>query len=141
MNECQSKLVCFRYKQRHHVSVCEQNDRNTSNNSNYLNDANENGENNAQNVSPSSVNFCNAQNNVIPLQTAEALISSKNNNHEEKIRIFFDTGAQSSFINEETFEKLNLSIVRKKRRFIQTFEDKNAKPRILNVVQADTKRS
>ena len=84
MKECQSKLVCFRCKQRH-VSICEQDDRNTQNNSN------ENAENNAQNVSPSSVNFCNAENDVILLQTAEALISSKTNNREEKILILFDT--------------------------------------------------
>ena len=90
MNECQSKLVCFRCKQRH-VSICEQDDRNTQNNSNDLNDANENAENSAQNVSPSSVNFCNAENDVILLQTAEALISSKTNNREEKILILFDT--------------------------------------------------
>ena len=139
MNECQSKLVCFRCKQRHHVSICEQDYRNTQNNSNEQNDENENAENSAQNVSPSSVNFCNAENDVILLQTAEALISSKNNNREEKIHILFDTGAQFSFINEEISEKLNLPIVRKERRFIQTFKDKNAEPRIPNVVQAKIK--
>ena len=85
MNECQSKLVCFRGKQRHHISICEQDDRNTQNNSNDLHEANENAENSAQNFSPSSVNFCNAENNVILLKTAEALISSKNNNREEKM--------------------------------------------------------
>ena len=42
MNECQSKLICFRCKQRHHVSICEQDDRNTQNSSNDLNDANKN---------------------------------------------------------------------------------------------------
>ena len=131
MNECQSKLVCFRCKQRHHVSICEQDDRNTQNNSNDLHEANENAENSAQNVSRSSVNFCNAENNVILLKRAKALISSKNNNREEKICILFDTGAQSSFIGKEISEKLNLPIVRKQRRFIQTFEDKNAEPRIL----------
>ena len=76
MNKCQSKLVCFRCKQRHHVAICEQDDRNTQNNSHDLNDANGNAETSAQNVSLSSVNFCNAE-NVILLQTA--LISSKNN--------------------------------------------------------------
>ena len=91
--KCQSKLVCFRWKQRHHVSICEQDDRNTQNNSNDLNDANGNAENSAQNVSSNPVNFCNAENNVILLQTAEAWISSKNNNCEEKVRILFDTGA------------------------------------------------
>ena len=91
MNECQSKLVCFRCKQKHHVSICEQDDTNSQNNSNYKNDANGNAENSAQNVSSSSVNFGNAQNNVILLQTAEALISSENNNREEKVRISFDT--------------------------------------------------
>ena len=60
-------------------------------------------------------------------------------NREEKIRILFDTGAQSSFINEEISEELNLPIVRKERRFIQTFEDKNVETRILNVVQAKIK--
>ena len=137
MNECQSKLICFRCKQRHHISICD--DRNTQNNSNDLNDAKENAENSAQNATPKSVNFCNAENNVILLQTAEALISSKNNNREEKIRILFDTEAQSSFINEEISEKLDLPIVRKNRRFIRNFEDKNAEPRILNVVQAKIK--
>ena len=39
---------------------------------------------------------------------------------------------QSSFINEEISEKLNLPLVRKERRFIQSFEDKNAEPQILN---------
>ena len=38
-------------------------------------------------VFPSSVNFCNVENNVILLQTTEALISSKNNIREEKVRI------------------------------------------------------
>ena len=57
----------------------------------------------------------------------------------KKISILFDTGAQSSFINEEISEKLNLPVVRKERRFIQTFEDKNAKPRVLNVVQVEIK--
>ena len=139
MNACQSKLVCFRWKQKHHVSICEQDDRNSQNNSNYINDANENAENSAQNVSSSSVNFGNAQNNVILLQTAEALISSKNNNREEKLHILFDTWAQSSFINKEISEKLNLPFVRKEWRIIQTFEDKNVEPRILNVVQAKIK--
>ena len=55
------------------------------------------------------------------------------------MRILFDTGAQSSFINEEISEKLNLPAVRKERRFIQTFEDKNAEPRVLNVVQVEIK--
>ena len=113
MSECQSKLICFRCKQRHRVSICEQDDRNTQNNSNDLNDTRENAENSAQNVTPKSVNFCNAENNVILSQTVEALISSKNNNLEEKIRILFDTGAQSSFINEEISEKLDLPIVKK----------------------------
>ena len=72
--------MCFRCKQRHCVSVCEQDDRNTQNNSNDLNDANQNAENSAQNASSSPVNFCNAENNVVLLQTAEAFISSKNNN-------------------------------------------------------------
>ena len=72
MNECQSKLVCFRCKQRYHVSVYELDNRNTQNNSNDLNDRNQNAENSAQNVSPSSVNFCNTE-NVTLLQTAEAL--------------------------------------------------------------------
>ena len=48
MNEWQSKLVFFRCKQRHHLSVCEQDDRNTENNSNDLNDGNENVENSTQ---------------------------------------------------------------------------------------------
>ena len=69
MNECQSNLVCFRCKQRHHVSICEQDYRNTQNNSNDLNDANENAENSAQNISPCPVNFCNAENGIILLQT------------------------------------------------------------------------
>ena len=72
MNECQSKLVCFQCKQRHHVSVFELDERNTQNNSRDLNDGNENAESSAQNVSSSSANFCNAE-NVIILQTAEAL--------------------------------------------------------------------
>ena len=91
MNECQSKLVSFRCKQRDHVSTCD--DTNTQNNSNDLNDANENAENSAQYVSTSSVNFCNAENDVTLLQTAEALISSKNNNREEKIRSLFENEA------------------------------------------------
>ena len=127
MNEYKSKLVCFQCKQRHHVPTYEQDDRNTQNNSNDLNDAIENTENSVQNISPSSVNFCNAENTVILLQAAEALISSKNNNPEQKICIVFDTGGQSSFINEEISEKFNLPIVRKERRFIQSFDDKNAK--------------
>ena len=57
----------------------------------------------------------------------------------KKIRILFDIEAQSSFINEEISEKINLPIVRKELRFIQTFEDKNTEPRILNVVQAKIK--
>ena len=57
----------------------------------------------------------------------------------KKTSILFDTGAQSSFINEEISEKLNLPVVRKERRFIQTFEDKNAEPRVLDVVQVETK--
>ena len=40
-----------------------------------------------RNVFPSSVNFCDVENNVILLQTTEALISSKNNIREEKVRI------------------------------------------------------
>ena len=52
----------------HHVSICEQEYRNTKINSNDLNDANENAENNAEN-------------DVILLQATETLISSKNNNH------------------------------------------------------------
>ena len=132
MNECQSKLICFWCKQRHHVSIWEQDDRNTQNNSNDLNDANEN-------ITFVNYIFCNVENNVILLQTAEALISSKNINREEKISILFDTGAQSSFINEEISEKLNLPVVRKEQRLIQSFEDKNAEPRILNVAQAKIK--
>ena len=46
---------------------------------------------------------------------------------------------QSSIINEEISARLNVPIVRKERRFIQTFEDKNTEPRILNVVQAKIK--
>ena len=42
MNECQSKLICFRCKQMHHVSIYEQDDRNTQNSSNDINDANKN---------------------------------------------------------------------------------------------------
>ena len=57
----------------------------------------------------------------------------------KKIRILFDIEAQSSFINEEISEKINLPIVRKELRFIQTFEDKNTERRILNVVQAKIK--
>ena len=87
MNEYQSKLVCFWCKQRHHVSICKHDDRNIQNNSNDLNDANENAENSIQNVSPTSANFCNAE-NVILLQTAEALITSKNNSCEEKNTYF-----------------------------------------------------
>ena len=34
---------------------------------------------------------------------------------------------------------MNLPIARKEQRFIQTFEDKNGEPRILNVVQAKIK--
>ena len=82
-----------------------QDDRNTQNNSNDLNDANGNAENSAQNISSSSVNFCNAENNVILLQTTEALISSKDNDDKEKVRILFDTGAQSCFIIEEISEQ------------------------------------
>ena len=40
------------------------------------------------------------------------------------MRTLFDTGAQSSFINEEISEKLNLLVVRKEHRFNQTFEEK-----------------
>ena len=50
--------------------------------------ANENAENSAQNVSTSSVNFCNAENDVILLQTAETLISSKNNIRDERILFY-----------------------------------------------------
>ena len=82
-----------------------QDDRNTQNNSNDLNDANGNAENSAQNISSSSVNFGNAENNVILLQTTEALISSKDNDDKEKVRILFDTGAQSCFIIEEISEQ------------------------------------
>ena len=48
MNEWQSKLVFFRCKQRHHLSICEQDDRSTENNSNDLNDGNENVEHSTQ---------------------------------------------------------------------------------------------
>ena len=82
-----------------------QDDRNTQNNSNDLNDANGNAENSAQNISSSSVNFGNAENNVILLQTTEALISSKDNDDKEKVRILFDTGSQSCFIIEEISEQ------------------------------------
>ena len=88
MIECQSKLVCFRCTQRHHVSICKHDYRDTQNNSNHLTDANENTENSAQNISPSSVNLCNAENDVVLLQTAEALISSKNKNRDEKMTYF-----------------------------------------------------
>ena len=49
--------------------------------------------------------FAIAENDVFLLQTAEALISFKNNNLKEEIRILFDAGAQSSFTNEEISEK------------------------------------
>ena len=55
----------------------------------------------------------------------KATLKGGNNNREGKIRTLFDTVAQSSFINEELSEKLNLPIVRKEWGFIQTFEDKN----------------
>ena len=58
----------------------------------------------------------------------------------KKISILFDTGAFSSFINKDISEIFNLPIVRKERRFIQTFEDKNAKPPILNAAQTKIKR-
>ena len=48
--------------------------------------------------------FAIAENDVFLLQTAEALISFKNNLKEE-IRILFDARAQSSFTNEEISEK------------------------------------
>ena len=41
--------------------------------------------------------------------------------------ILFYTGAQSSFINKKISGELNLRIVRKERRFIQTFEDKKSR--------------
>ena len=62
MNEYQSKSVCFRCKQRHHVLICEQDNRNTQSDSNDLNDANENEENSVQKVSPSSIYFWSAEN-------------------------------------------------------------------------------
>ena len=58
---------------------------------------------------------------------SEALISSKNNCRKEKMSILFYTGAQSSFINKKISGELNLPIVRKERRFIQTFEDKKSR--------------
>ena len=88
MNKFQSKLVFFRCKQRHYLSICEQDYRNYQNNSDHLNDGKENAENSAQNSSPRSVNFCNAKKDVILLQTADAIISSKNNNSREKNKYF-----------------------------------------------------
>ena len=43
------------------------------------------------------------------------------------------------FYYRRNFWTINLPIVRKERRFIQTFEDKNVEPRILNIVQAKIK--
>ena len=57
----------------------------------------------------------------------------------KKKSILLDTEAHSSCINEEISEKLNLPVVRKEGRFVQTFEDKNAEPRVLNVVQVEIK--
>ena len=48
---------------------------------------------------------------IVLLQTAEALISSKNNNREGKVRTLLDRRAQSSFINEEISKKFNLPTV------------------------------
>ena len=90
-----------------------QDDGNTQNNSNDLNDANGNAENSAQNVSSSSVNFCNAENNVILSQTTEALISSKDNNDKEKSSYFIWHWSAILFYHRRNFWTINLTIVRK----------------------------
>ena len=76
--------------------------RNTQNNSNDLNDGNGNAENSVQNVSSSSVNFCNAEKNIILIQTAEALINSSNNCEE---KTFYLTLERNLLLLMKTFLK------------------------------------
>ena len=66
--------------------------------------ANENAESSDQNVFTSSVNFCNAENDVILLKTAETLISSKNNNRDERT-LFYLTLVRNLLLLRKKFLK------------------------------------
>ena len=71
-------------------------------------------------VPTTAINFTTESNNVL-LQTACAKITNERECLFEKVRIFFDSGSQGSYLNKQVRKKLNLKRVCKERLFIKTF--------------------
>ena len=88
---CKSSYKCFKCQNRHHISICE--------------DDNKNGD-------QTIITFTNKVNNNILLQTAKGKVSSVGINKYCDVRILFDSGSQRSYLTDDLRKRLNLRTIR-----------------------------
>ena len=114
VNQCQSKYVCVKCGERHHISICKGKER----------------EYTKESFSQHTSSTCN-----ILLQTAKAKVGSLVNEKVILARILFDSGSQRSYITNKLRLKLELPSLRKEKLVIKTFGNNDSSLKELDVVQ------
>ena len=110
---CKSDYRCNKCKRRHHISICD-------------NPPQERGETHAT--------FTGTSHDVL-LQTGRAVICSVESTDGILSRILFDGGSQRSYITSNLKDRLRLSVLRKERVVINTFEGMSTEVRDIEVVR------
>ena len=96
---CKSSYKCFKCQNRHHISICE--------------DDNKNGD-------QTIITFTDVNNNIL-LQTAKGKVSCVGINKYCDVRILFDSGSQRSYLTDDLRKRLNLRTIRSENLVVQTF--------------------
>ena len=126
-NRCLKKYNCFKCSGKHHISICYKG-RNTSSVQNSKEEEiKEKGRN-------SFVTQTSSNNNKILLQTAQARVSSLNNEQKKNIKLLFDSGSQRTYVTEKLRNDLQLKKLRTEPIIIKTFGMENSCVKNIDVV-------
>ena len=124
---CTSSYKCHKCNQRHHISICDEQNRKQY--------EEKNGDIKKQEyIARTSNNFTDNRNNIL-LQTAVGHASCVGNQHYRKIRLMFDSGSQRTYITRELRDCLKLPKIRTENLVIQTFGGFQSKVERVDIVQ------
>ena len=116
--DCKSDYKCNKCTKKHHISICDAEERK---------------------VEKTSNNFANNKNNVM-LQTAVGQIYDVNSERFVMSRLLFDTGSQRTYITDSLRRRLKLKAVRRENIIIQTFNSTESELREVEIVQIRVNR-
>ena len=148
-NQCASTKSCRRCSGKHHQSICNQHAPREATTPSRQSQQTRNNSNDQEITSTENSNTPDTHTTYVQqesksrrantiggvmLQTATAIVSSKDGTRSTKVKILFDSGSQRSYIGDKLKSRLNLQPKRTERLHLNTFGERNFRNQKCDVV-------